>query len=93
MCIRDSLFTWEEYAQTLEELAATGCESYYRGPIMEKIVAFSRETGGYFSEEDFRSYYPEWVEPITADYKGYTVCEIPPNGHGITCLLYTSRCV
>ena len=81
------LFRWEEYAGTLEELAATGCESYYRGPLMEKIVAFSRETGGYFSEDDFRNYRPEWVEPITADYKGYTVCEIPPNGHGITVLM------
>ena len=81
------LFRWEEYAQTMEELAATGCESYYRGGLMEKIVAFSRESGGWFCEEDFRSYQPEWVEPITADYKGYTVCEIPPNGHGITVLM------
>lgn len=81
------LFRCEEYAQTLEELAATNCESYYRGPIMEKIVAFSRETGGYFCEDDFRNYRPEWVEPISVDYKGYTVCEIPPNGHGITVLM------
>ena len=81
------LFRWEEYAQTLEELADTGCESYYRGGIMEKIVAFSQETGGYFSQEDFRSYRPEWVEPITVDYRGYTVCEMPPNGHGITALM------
>lgn len=81
------IFRWEAYAQTMEELAATGCESYYRRALMEKIVAFSRETGGFFQEEDFRNYRPEWVEPITADYKGYTVCEIPPNGHGITVLM------
>ena len=81
------LFRWEEYAQTMEELAATDCESYYRGPLMEKIVAFSRETGGYFCVDDFRNYQPMWVEPITTDYKGYTVCEIPPNGHGITVLM------
>ena len=81
------LFCWEEYAATLEELAATGCESFYRGLLMEKIVSFSRETGGWFSREDFQNYHPEWVEPITADYKGYTVCEIPPNGHGITVLM------
>ena len=81
------LFRWAEYADTLEELAATSCESYYRGPLMEQIVSFSRETGGYFSREDFQNYYPEWVEPITAGYKGYTVCEIPPNGHGITVLM------
>ena len=81
------VFRWEEYAQTLEELVATGCESYYRGPLMEQIVAFSRATGGYFCEDDFRNYKPEWVEPISTDYKGYTVCEIPPTGHGITVLM------
>ena len=81
------VFRWEEYAQTLEELAATECGSYYRGPLMEKIVSFSRATGGYFCEDDFRNYKPEWVEPISTDYKGYTVCEIPPNGHGITVLM------
>ncbi len=81
------LFRWEAYADTLEELGETGCESYYRGPLMEKIVSFSRETGGYFAREDFLNYHPEWVEPIIADYKGYTVCEIPPNGHGITVLM------
>ncbi len=81
------LFRWEEYAKTLEELAATNCASYYSGALMEEIVSFSRRTGGYFCKEDFRNYRPEWVEPITADYKGYTVCEIPPNGHGIAVLM------
>ena len=81
------LFCWEEYAQTLEELARTNCESYYRGALMEKIVSFSQETGGYFAREDFENYHPLWVEPIATDYKGYTVCEIPPNGHGITVLM------
>ena len=78
---------FQEYAETMQELAQTNCESYYRGALMEKIVAFSRKTGGYFCEEDFRNYQPEWVEPITQDYRGYTVCEIPPNGHGITVLM------
>ncbi|MBO4915376.1 MAG: gamma-glutamyltransferase family protein [Oscillospiraceae bacterium] len=81
------VFRWEAFADTLEELAATECESLYRGALMEKLVAFSRETGGFFCGDDLRSYRPEWVEPIAADYKGYTVCEIPPNGHGITALM------
>ena len=54
---------------------------------MERMVAFSRQTGGWFTEEDFRSYAPLWAEPITTDYRGYTVCEMPPNGHGITALM------
>ena len=81
------LFRLPDYADTLESLAATDCESYYRGELTEKIVAFSRQTGGYFSEEDFENYAPLWVEPITINYKGYDVFEMPPNGHGITALM------
>lgn len=80
-------FVNRDYAETLEELARTDCESFYRNSIMEKIVAFSDATGGFFSKEDFFEYEPQWVEPISCDYRGYTVCEIPPNGHGITVLM------
>ena len=76
-----------DYAATLESLAATDCESYYRGGIMEKIVAFSNQTGGFFAESDFADYHAQWVEPISVHYRGYDVCEIPPNGHGITALM------
>lgn len=82
-----SRFKNPEYADTLRELAATDCESYYRGDLMRKIVAFSQATGGYFQASDFESYRAEWVEPITTNYKGYDVYEIPPNGHGITVLM------
>ncbi len=75
------------FADTLEELAATDCESYYRGRIMKKIVDFSKKTGGYFEGEDFTSYHAQWVEPISTNYRGYTVFELPPNGHGITALM------
>ena len=80
-------FVIPDYAATLESLAATDCESYYRGDIMRKIVDFSRQTGGYFSEGDFENYKARWVEPISVNYKGYDVCEMPPNGHGITALM------
>lgn len=80
-------FSWPDYADTLTELAQTGCESFYRGRLMERTVAFSRASGGFFRPEDFLRYQPKWVEPITTDYKGYTVCEIPPNGHGLTVLM------
>ena len=80
-------FVNPDFADTLESLAATDCESYYHGDIMKKIVAFSRETGGFFAESDFESYKAQWVEPISVNYKGYDVCEMPPNGHGITALM------
>ena len=81
------LFRLPDYADTLERLAATDCESYYQGELMEKIVAFSRQTGGYFTEADFENYAPLWVEPIAINYKGFDVFEMPPNGHGITALM------
>lgn len=81
------IFVSPSYAATLESLAATNCESYYRGEIMKKIVEFSQKAGGYFAEGDFEGYHAQWVEPISVDYKGYTVCEMPPNGHGITALM------
>lgn len=80
-------FVNPDYAATLESLAATDCESYYHGNIMKKIVAFSNETGGFFAESDFENYKAQWVEPISVNYKGYDVCEMPPNGHGITALM------
>ena len=82
-----TLFKNPEYAQTMRELAATGFESFYRGDLMKKIVEFSEKTGGYLAASDFENYHAEWVEPISTDYKGYTVSELPPNGHGITVLM------
>jgi gamma-glutamyltranspeptidase/glutathione hydrolase len=81
------LFQNPDYAATLEELAATDCESFYRGDIMRRIVDFSRKTGGYFAEGDFTSYRPLWVEPVSTHYKSYDVFEMPPNSHGITVLM------
>lgn len=61
---------------------------YYRGPIAEKIVAFSKENGGHFELSDFNeSNVVGIVEPISIDYKGITVYECPPNSQGITTLM------
>lgn len=81
------IFKSEQYANTLRELARTNCESFYSGDLMRKIVKFSRETGGFFCEEDFTSHRCEWTKPISTNYKGYDVFEMPPNGHGITVLM------
>ena len=77
----------KDHAKTLRELAATKCESFYRGAIAEKIDAFSRECGAYLRKEDLAAFHAEWVEPISTNYKGYDVWEIPPNGYGITVLM------
>lgn len=81
------IFRSEAHARTLEAIAETNGEAFYRGEIAEKIIAFARETGGFFTMDDFAAFAPEWVEPISANYKGYDVWEIPPNGQGICALI------
>ena len=74
-------------AGTLERLAADGAEAFYRGPIAEEIVAFSRANGGVHTAEDFAAHRSSWVEPIATDYRGYRLFELPPNGQGLTALI------
>ena len=76
-----------DHGDTLEEIAKTEAESFYRGALAEKIAAESEKFGGFLRKEDLNEYYPEWVEPIKVNYKGYEICEIPPNGQGIVALM------
>lgn len=81
------IFRCEAQARTLEALAETQCESFYRGELAEQIDAFSQRTGGYLRRNDLAAYQAEWVEPISANYRGYEVWEIPPNGQGLVALM------
>ena len=76
----------EDHARTLEEIAESHAESFYRGELAEKIALFSKQTGGFITAEDLNEFQPEWVEPIHVNYRGYDVWEIPPNGQGIVAL-------
>ena len=76
-----------DHAATLEEIGRTGAESFYRGAIAGRIDAESRKYGGYLRYEDLAAYEARWVEPIRLNYRGYDVCEIPPNGQGIVALI------
>ncbi len=77
----------EAMAKTLREIGATKAESFYRGGLASKIDEHSKKTGGYIRAEDLAGYHAQWVEPITTNYKGYDIYEIPPNSHGITALM------
>lgn len=76
-----------DHARTLQSIAETNAESFYRGELAEKIDQFSKQFGGYLRKEDLAAYQPEWVEPISVNYRGYDVWEIPPNGHGMVALM------
>ena len=75
------------HAQTLQAIAETKAESFYRGSLAEKIASFVQAAGGYLSVQDLGQYKAEWVAPISVNYRGYDVWEIPPNGHGLVTLM------
>ncbi len=76
-----------DHAASLEAIGKTGAESFYRGEIAQKIDAESRKHGGYLRYEDLAAYEARWVEPARLDYRGFEVCEIPPNGQGVVALM------
>ncbi len=80
------LFHDRDLADSLQFIAAHGRDGFYRGSLARKIVEFSREQGGTLSEADLADFQPEWVEPISTTYRGWTVSELPPNGQGIAAL-------
>ena len=75
------------HARTLALIGETGAETFYTGEIARTIDAESRKYGGYLRYEDLAAYEAQWVEPARIGYRGYEVCEIPPNGQGITALM------
>ena len=76
-----------DHAHTLASIAETGADSFYRGELAERIDRLFRECGGYLRGEDLDAFEPLWVEPIKANYRGYDVWEIPPNGQGLVALI------
>jgi gamma-glutamyltranspeptidase/glutathione hydrolase len=74
-------------AETLQKIADSNAESFYRGEIAEKIDTFFSKYDGYLSKEDLASFIPQWVNPISISYRGYDIWEIPPNGQGLVALM------
>lgn len=77
----------ENHANTLRLIGETMGESFYKGKLAEKIDVYSRKYNGYIRKEDLENFKPEWVNPISVNYRGYDVWEIPPNGQGIVTLM------
>jgi gamma-glutamyltranspeptidase/glutathione hydrolase len=80
-------FHFPAAARALRAIAETRGEAFYRGEVAAALVRFVRDAGGVLSEQDLASFQPEWVTPISRDYRGYTLHEIPPNGQGIAALM------
>jgi len=80
------IFVQKNFARTLKILAEGGRDAFYKGKIAKDIVKFSNNNGGYLTIKDFEDHTSTWVEPISVDYKNYTLFECPPNGQGIAAL-------
>ncbi|MDR8390650.1 gamma-glutamyltransferase [Aliifodinibius sp. S!AR15-10] len=73
-------------ATTLSTLAKNGRDAFYEGEIADRIDQFMRENGGFLRKRDFEEHTSTWVEPVSVNYRGYDVYELPPNGQGIAAL-------
>ena len=77
----------ENHAKTLRLIAQTNGDAFYKGEIADQFIKQSLRDGGFFCKEDLASYDVEWVDPISVNYRGYDIFELPPNGQGITALM------
>ncbi len=80
-------FRFPDQGATLREIAATEGESFYRGDLARRIAEFAQQTGGAMTAADLAGHRADWVRPVSQDYRGYTLHEIPPNGQGISALM------
>jgi gamma-glutamyltranspeptidase/glutathione hydrolase len=73
-------------ANTYRKLIKGGRDAYYKGDVAKTITDFIKEQGGFLSMEDLATHKSEWVEPVSTNYRGYDVWELPPNGQGMAAL-------
>jgi gamma-glutamyltranspeptidase / glutathione hydrolase len=76
-----------DQAKTLRAIAESKGEAFYRGEIAQRILEYASETDGILTTADFTQHEANWINPISADYRGYTLWEIPPSGQGIGALM------
>ncbi len=80
------IFQNHDLAKALRLLAENGADSFYKGEVARAILKTSQSLGGTMAADDLADFKPEWVEPISTTYRGWTVYELPPNGQGMAAL-------
>ena len=83
---KGQIFKNPQLARTLQIIAERGRKGFYEGEIAKTIVDFIQSQGGFLSYEDLSEFHSEWVEPVSTNYRGYDIWELPPNGQGIAAL-------
>lgn len=84
--VKGEIFRNPLLANTLDKIVKGGRNEFYRGSIARDIDAFMKKQGGFLSYDDMYRHNSEWVEPVSVNYRGYDVWELPPNGQGIAAL-------
>lgn len=84
--IKGEIFKNPNLAATYEKIATGGRDAFYKGDIARVIAAYMKQQGGFLRYEDLAQHTSEWVEPVSSNYRGYDVWELPPNGQGIAAL-------
>jgi len=83
---KGDIFKNPDLAKTLEIISKNGRDGFYRGEVAKKIAKHQKNTGGFLTTKDLMDHKSEWVEPVTVNYRGYDVWELPPNGQGMSVL-------
>lgn len=86
MPAKGEIFKNPDLANTYERIAKGGRDAFYKGDIAKTIASYIKEQGGFLSYDDFAAHQSEWVNPVSTNYRGYDVWELPPNGQGIAAL-------
>ena len=83
---KGEIFKNPALASTLDKIAKGGRDAFYKGPVAKTIADYIQQLGGFLSEKDLADHTSNWVEPVSVNYRGYDVWELPPNGQGIAAL-------
>ena len=83
---KGDIFKNPDLAKTLRLIGEKGRDVFYKGEIADKIDSFMQANGGFLRKIDFERHASTWVEPVSVNYRGYDVFELPPNGQGIAAL-------
>jgi gamma-glutamyltranspeptidase / glutathione hydrolase len=83
---KGDIFKNPALAKTLRLIGEKGRDAFYKGELADKIDKFMQENGGFLRKADFEKHTSTWIDPVSTNYRGYDVFELPPNGQGIATL-------
>lgn len=83
---KGEIFKNPSLGSTLDKIAKGGRDAFYKGAIAKTMARYVQQQGGFLSEKDLADHTSDWVEPVSVNYRGYDVWELPPNGQGIAAL-------